>query len=98
MAGRTLLVVDIPVDQIADVLEQQLIAKYPTSILPEIEVELPCGMVIGIHKGGCLETPMAIIRGPYQEVRAVGTACQMAKGARIPFSSPVIAPATAEAI
>ena len=51
-------------------LAARLIEKYPGGYLSEIEVAWPhCGMAIRVPLRG-LDTPRAIIRGSYQELRA----------------------------
>jgi len=79
-------------------LAEELIWRCPTGFSSEVEVVRPCATAIQIPESDCLDTLRAIIQGSNQEVRAVGTACQRVKNARIPFSSPVITPAIAEAI
>ncbi len=75
-----------------------LIGRYPTGFSSEAEVGWPYAIVIRVIDDDRLETLRMIILGCYQKVRAFGTASQRTKDARIPFSSPVIAPATAEVI
>lgn len=70
MTNETILEPKLAIAQIAKALAQQLIAKYPTGFLSEIEVGWPCAIAIRVPEGGCLDTPRAIITGSYQEIRA----------------------------
>lgn len=70
MSNKPILEPKLSVSQTAEALAQQLIAKYPTGSLSEIEVGWPCAIAIRVPEGGCLDTPRAIIRGSYQDVRA----------------------------
>ena len=92
MAGRTIFEEDLKS------LAEELIERYPMVPLSEIKVGWPCAIAIHVPDGDCPDTPKVIIRDSYQKVRAFETACQRAKDARITFSSPVSAPAMAEAI
>lgn len=64
MAGRIIFEEDL------ETKVAELIKKYPTGFLSEIEVGWPCAIAIRVPEGGCLDTPRAIIRGSYQEVRS----------------------------
>lgn len=81
-----------------EILAIEPIERYPTGYLSETEAVWPCATAIRIPDGSRPNTLRAVIRDLDQEVRAFGTACQWAKGACIPFSFPVSATATAEAI
>lgn len=75
---------DAPVSQTVEALVQQLIAKYPTGFLSEIEVGWPCAIAIRVPEGGCLDTPRAIIRGSYQEIRSFEVTYEKIKRANRP--------------
>ncbi len=92
MSVRTIIQEDL--ESLAD----ELIDRCPTGFLSEIKISWTCGIAIRGPEGGSLVTPRAIIQVSNQEGRAFETAFQLAKNARIPFSSPVSAPTTAEAI
>jgi len=81
-----------------EILAVELIERYPTGYLSEIEAVWPWATAIRVPDGSRPNTLWAVIRDLDQEVRAFGTACPWAKNARIPFSSPVSAAAMAEAI
>lgn len=75
MAGRIIFEEDL------ETKVAELIKKYPTGFLSEIEVGWPCAIAIRVPEGGCLDTPRAIIRGSYQEVRAFEIAYESVKRA-----------------
>lgn len=68
-------------DDELETLASRLIEKYPAGFLSEIEIGWPCAIAIRVPEGGCLDTPRAIIRGSYQEVRSFEIAYEKARGA-----------------
>lgn len=74
---------DALVSQTAEALAQQLIAKYPIGFLSEIEVGWPCAIAVRVPEGGCLDTPRAIIRGSYQELRQFENIFERVKAAKM---------------
>lgn len=83
MSRKTILAEASQVTQTAEALAQQLITKYPIGFLSEIEVGWPCVIAVRVPEGGCLDTPRAIIRGSYQEVRAFEIAYEHVRAAKV---------------
>ncbi len=77
MNGRTIFEEDLKS------FAAELLGRYPEGHLSEIEIGWPCTIAIRAPVAG-LDTPRAIIRGSYQEVRAFEIAYEKAKRANIP--------------
>ncbi len=63
MVGRTIFAENL------ESVAAELIQKYPEGRLSEIEISWPCAIAVRAPVDG-LDTPRAVIRGSYQEVRA----------------------------
>lgn len=75
MSGRTIFEEDLKS------LATELIKRYPMGYLSEIEIGWPCGIAIRAPNADGLDSPRAIIRGSYQEVREFEIAWQKIKRA-----------------
>lgn len=82
MVGRTIFAENL------ESVAAELIDKYPTGYLSEIEIGWPCGMAVRAPNADGLDTPRAIIRGSYQELRQFEIAYERVKTAKM--LSPVL--------
>lgn len=84
MVGRTIFEEDLKS------LAAELIERYPMGYLSEIEVGWPCGIAVRAPNADGLDSPRAIIRGSYQELRQFEIVYEMIKRAKMPSLSQTI--------
>lgn len=64
-------------------LAAQLIERYPMGYLSEIEIGWPCGIAIRAPNADGLDSPRAIVRGSYQELRQFEIVYERVRAAKI---------------